>query len=155
MEQCRFCLLDDIAENLVQPCACTGSARSVHLHCLRRWQRQQVSASCEVCKAEWSLPLDPLERNNWLRSVSTNPNYRAQLPGALDVGLERELRHRMRPGTLILQTPTQAAETALMQQRPIPQLDELNSSADIVAILASVLQRRTSHWFQVPARERE
>lgn len=50
---CRFCLgsenEDAGAWRLVSPCGCTGSAKYVHVTCLRQWQRQievRVLRSC-------------------------------------------------------------------------------------------------------------
>lgn len=140
--QCRFCLMEDAITNLVQPCACTGSALRVHLHCLRRWQRRQSRSTCEVCQAEWSVPLDPLDRDCWLRSVKTNPHYRPRVPGAVTEELEARLRERMRPGQLIVQTRVQAERTEAMLERPEPE------GLSVLGILASVLQRRSSHWFK-------
>lgn len=144
MAQCRFCLAEESASELVEPCACIGSSRLVHLHCLRNWQRHQLRATCEVCRAPWKFPLDQVERNSWLRSLKTNPHYRSMQPGALSLASEQNLRERMRPGTLILQTPAQAAEVTPIL-RPI--LDP--SHTEVIAILASALQSRTSHWFKV------
>ncbi|KAL3932008.1 MAG: hypothetical protein SGPRY_000880 [Prymnesium sp.] len=143
MAQCRFCLAEESASELVEPCACIGSSRLVHLHCLRNWQRHQLRATCEVCRAPWKFPLDQVERNSWLRSLKTNPHYRSMQPGALSLASEQNLRERMRPGTLILQTPAQAAEVTPIL-RPI--LDP--SHTEVIAILASALQSRTSHWFK-------
>ncbi len=63
---CRICwvsLDDDTSEEeLVSPCACSGSMEYVHLDCLRRWQLQRWKqygggrgrqmSRCDVCKGE-------------------------------------------------------------------------------------------------------
>ena len=39
-EECRLCLEGEDGGPLVQPCACRGSAKLVHRHCLKRWRRE-------------------------------------------------------------------------------------------------------------------
>ncbi|KAL1525996.1 hypothetical protein AB1Y20_020820 [Prymnesium parvum] len=164
--RCRFCLDDDPAE-LVDACACTSP---VHLRCLRTWQRHQPRppppplasaaappppppppAACEVCRQPWRLPLDPLDRLSWLRSLRTSPSYRPASPSALSPSLEARLRAMMRPGVLIVQTPWQAARAAPRLHAPPPPplpplAPPLASHHSLAAILATVLQRRSSHW---------
>eukprot|EP00964_Phaeocystis_antarctica_P047600 scaffold27536_cov63-Phaeocystis_antarctica.AAC.1 len=39
-ERCRLCLEGIVDGPLVQPCACRGSAKLAHKHCLERWRRE-------------------------------------------------------------------------------------------------------------------
>jgi hypothetical protein len=50
--QCRFCLEDDVVQNLISPCVCTGSAKYVHNTCLINWYNHQPTKglNCSVCK---------------------------------------------------------------------------------------------------------
>eukprot|EP00048_Salpingoeca_helianthica_P000409 m.41360 g.41360 ORF g.41360 m.41360 type:complete len:430 (-) comp10487_c0_seq1:30-1319(-) len=66
---CRFCL--DTGVNLVNPCACSGSQKYVHLTCLRRWQHtvraDEVRARvCNVCQEPFSFAP---ARESWLRKT--------------------------------------------------------------------------------------
>ena len=36
---CRLCWGDEDDGPLVQPCACRGSAKYIHKHCLEKWRR--------------------------------------------------------------------------------------------------------------------
>lgn len=52
---------------LISPCACTGSVRHIHLHCLRTWQatqsmqgRVRKARACELCKCRYVVPRDVL-----------------------------------------------------------------------------------------------
>ena len=36
---CRLCFGDGTDGLLVQPCACRGSAKWIHKHCLEQWRR--------------------------------------------------------------------------------------------------------------------
>ena len=39
-KRCRLCLEGEDDGPLVQPCACRGSAKLAHKHCLERWRRE-------------------------------------------------------------------------------------------------------------------
>eukprot|EP00658_Telonema_sp_P-2_P012227 TRINITY_DN14659_c0_g1_i3.p1 TRINITY_DN14659_c0_g1~~TRINITY_DN14659_c0_g1_i3.p1 ORF type:complete len:214 (-),score=36.23 TRINITY_DN14659_c0_g1_i3:363-1004(-) len=55
---CRFCHEDCNPEDLISPCACSGSLHSVHQACLLRWiARSTVPAQCEVCRSSWPTNL--------------------------------------------------------------------------------------------------
>jgi len=74
--QCRYCLDED--DGLIAPCECTGSAQLVHRGCLQRWQRRRSLEGrdhrrCEICKAEWLVQLDALDREGSASSVLTMP----------------------------------------------------------------------------------
>ena len=51
---CRLCLGDDNDGPLVQPCACRGSAKLAHSHCVERWRRtspnEEAAYRCGQCK---------------------------------------------------------------------------------------------------------
>ena len=50
---CRICLGNDQANNLISPCACTGSQKYVHEECLKTWllnKKEEDLGNCEVCK---------------------------------------------------------------------------------------------------------
>ena len=53
-ERCRLCLGGEEDGPLVQLCACRGSARLVHRHCLEKWRRTSVKEDaayrCGECK---------------------------------------------------------------------------------------------------------
>lgn len=50
--QCRFCLEDDLQQNLIAPCVCTGSGRYVHSKCVYQWYTHNPSKglTCQVCQ---------------------------------------------------------------------------------------------------------
>ena len=52
-ERCRLCLEGENDGPLVQPCACRGSAKLIHKHCLERWRRtspkQDAAYRCGQC----------------------------------------------------------------------------------------------------------
>ena len=52
--QCRFCLEDDLLQNLISPCDCAGSGRYIHAKCAYNWYKHNPSKglSCQVCKAQ-------------------------------------------------------------------------------------------------------
>ena len=68
---CRFCLVGDddvdvsgaplVCDQLVAPCACSGTQKWVHVGCLRRWQHVSVRdggarrSTCEVCKSKYRV----------------------------------------------------------------------------------------------------
>ena len=52
--RCRLCLGDEDDGPLVQPCACRGSAKLAHKHCVERWRRtspnEDAAYRCGQCK---------------------------------------------------------------------------------------------------------
>ena len=68
---CRFCLVGDddvdvsgaplVCDQLVAPCACSGTQKWVHVGCLRRWQHISVRdggarrSTCAVCKSKYRV----------------------------------------------------------------------------------------------------
>ena len=56
--RCRLCLGEDEDDGpLVQPCACRGSAKLVHEHCLEQWRRtsdkEDAAYRCGQCMDEY------------------------------------------------------------------------------------------------------
>ena len=56
-ERCRVCLEGEHGGPLVQPCACRGSAKFIHKHCLEQWQRtspkEDAAYRCGQCMDEY------------------------------------------------------------------------------------------------------
>ena len=54
---CRLCWGDEADGRLVQPCACRGSAKWIHEHCLEQWRRtspkQDAAYRCGQCMDEY------------------------------------------------------------------------------------------------------
>ena len=50
---CRLCWGDEDDGPLVQPCACRGSAKWIHKHCLEQWRRtsprEDAAYRCGQC----------------------------------------------------------------------------------------------------------
>jgi hypothetical protein len=62
--QCRFCLDYGQTPNnrLIEPCLCKGSARYVHMLCLRRWALvgpDNSATECGVCKSPFTVVVVP------------------------------------------------------------------------------------------------
>ena len=55
--RCRLCLGGEEDGPLLQLCACRGSAKLVHRHCLERWRRtsdkEDAAYRCGECKDEY------------------------------------------------------------------------------------------------------
>lgn len=57
-KQCKFCW--EVGNNVIAPCACTGTMKFVHPQCLTTWLFQQnENKVCEVCHSliHFTLPL--------------------------------------------------------------------------------------------------
>jgi len=58
---CRICRDETSQEELIQPCACTGTMAYVHRACLDQWRSQcllrdpTTAARCEVCHAQFAV----------------------------------------------------------------------------------------------------
>jgi len=50
--QCRFCLEDDVKDNLISPCKCNGSIKYIHRECLNDWIKinPEMFYQCPTCK---------------------------------------------------------------------------------------------------------
>ena len=91
------------------------------LPCTSHQRRQgRGTVTCEVCKAGWSILLEALDRECFVRSVRTNSRYAPVDDTALDEAAQEALSDLMRPGSLILQTPLRAAETSQTSRAAAP-----------------------------------
>ena len=56
-KRCRLCYGGEEDGPLVQPCACRGSAKLIHKHCLEKWRRTNpqwdAAFRCGECKDEY------------------------------------------------------------------------------------------------------
>ena len=57
---CRICLESETPDNeLIHPCKCTGTVRSIHEECLKAWLASQAEemdkAECELCKTPFTM----------------------------------------------------------------------------------------------------
>ena len=59
MSACRICYEE--GEDLLSPCACTGSIQYAHKRCLRKWLLVAGRSHCELCKTPYRLALPTLE----------------------------------------------------------------------------------------------
>ena len=54
---CRVCWGDEDDGPLVRPCACRGSIKFIHEHCLEKWRRtsprEDAAYRCGQCKDEY------------------------------------------------------------------------------------------------------
>ena len=57
VKECRFCFGDGSDGLLVQPCACCGTAKWIHKHCLEKWRRmgprEDAAHRCGQCLDEY------------------------------------------------------------------------------------------------------
>lgn len=62
MSICKICLEEDIKENLISPCLCSGNIKYVHKICIDNWRNQNLNNnsyySCEICKEIFILQLN-------------------------------------------------------------------------------------------------
>ena len=81
--RCRLCWGDEDDSPLVQPCACRGSAKFIHKHCLEKWRRtsprEDTAYRCGQCRDHYrgALSLELLgarlqaERTDGEATIST------------------------------------------------------------------------------------
>jgi hypothetical protein len=73
--QCRFCLEDDVVQNLIAPCVCTGTSKYIHNACLINWYNHQPTKGliCSVCKVEFARKFnirdEPLPTHEMLEMI--------------------------------------------------------------------------------------
>lgn len=69
--ECRYCLFQDSASNLISPCLCQGSLKYVHKTCLIAWiklkENLDLKFQCEICKNYIKLRL--IYKNSILKAV--------------------------------------------------------------------------------------
>lgn len=143
--RCRYCFEEERENDpLISPCACRGNQLYTHRQCLIKWQRRQGRSvsTCEVCATPWTITLDALDRECWVRSVRTNPRYPAIDAIALDEAAQASCLARMRPGALILQTPARAEQTM-----NLPRTMPCNAASNTLALFTHMLtMQRAKHW---------
>ena len=82
--RCRLCLEGEADGALVQLCACRGSAKLVHRHCLEKWRRtspkEDAAYRCGECKDKYrdALSLELLSARlqaERVRHVTVRPGH--------------------------------------------------------------------------------
>lgn len=60
-KECRICLSDDLIENMISPCLCTGTNKYVHHECLKKFMvlsdNPLFKKECYICKYEYNYEL--------------------------------------------------------------------------------------------------
>ena len=146
--RCRYCFEgegDSPELELISPCQCRGHLLYTHRACLTRWQRRQErgTATCEVCKTAWTVRLDVLDRELFLRSVKTNPRYPPTDAEMCDEALQAALTASMTPGSLILQTPARAA---IARDLPSQLPGGLSAQSQLALFTHMLSLHRMRHW---------
>jgi hypothetical protein len=77
--ECRICL-EDTPPFLTNVCGCRGSQQAIHRACLMAWIRQKPSATCDVCKVSFNLPVF---RKPFWHSILFSETFSAQIRLAL------------------------------------------------------------------------
>lgn len=58
-EQCRICLDDDHADNMIYPCLCSGTSKYVHDTCLKQWiimsDNPEFKKKCPSCHHAYTI----------------------------------------------------------------------------------------------------
>lgn len=54
---CRYCLQEDVVNNLKYPCRCSGTIKYVHHDCLSKWIKRRNIYKCEICKTKYIIEL--------------------------------------------------------------------------------------------------
>ena len=114
---CRFCFEAD--GELIEPCGCQGTARFVHLACLRRWQHAVVlSAPNNPHAADADAERRHLRCGVCLRDFNIAPPSRLELVSAL-VGPD-VASALARPGSLIVASRRMSERAAASARLPFP-----------------------------------
>ena len=75
-DRCRLCLEGEDDGPLVQPCACRGSAKWAHEHCLEHWRRtsprEDAAYRCGQCMDEYRDALSLELLSTRLQAERTN-----------------------------------------------------------------------------------
>lgn len=149
--RCRYCFEveeKDSEDKLVSPCACRGNQGFTHQSCLIKWQRRQGrgKATCEVCKTPWTIQLDALDRECFVKAVRTNPRYPPVDESALNEDAQAALDPLMSPGNLILQTPPRAEQALNMQMQGAQYANPASPSSTLSLFTFMLLRHRQKHW---------
>lgn len=64
---CRICHEDGTAEELIDPCECTGTLGLIHASCLEKWLSASNTDHCEICKYGFVVEKrsKPLSQSFW------------------------------------------------------------------------------------------
>ena len=74
--QCRYCLSTDNTDDLVSPCACSGSIQYIHKQCLIQWWTKkqdqiivpgwisQFNPVCELCGMKYNIKYEKGDLSN-------------------------------------------------------------------------------------------
>jgi len=65
---CRICLENDLEDNFISPCSCSGTSKYVHKECLNKWRYSFEYSpfsnndikrynECDVCKSQYTYPI--------------------------------------------------------------------------------------------------
>ena len=101
-EVCRICLENDVPNNLIEACHCTGSRRWVHQQCIDRW-RSQFSRwhvqrhRCQICRRDYRYPVQGFHRGRpteWSDEDSSSENTDAEAANVL--ARQRRIEQRRR-----------------------------------------------------------
>lgn len=86
--QCRICLENDKIDDLISPCLCRGSHKSVHQNCLKMWllrseKNEKELTYCEVCKGQFSMSFV----YSYEFSMCSNGTFRFWVPIGVFLGM--------------------------------------------------------------------
>ena len=91
---CRLCWADEDDGPLVQPCACRGSAKWIHKHCLEQWRRtsprEDAAYRCGQCMDEYRDALSVELLTARLQAKRTNGQDTRYALGTLAVELHTQ-----------------------------------------------------------------
>jgi E3 ubiquitin-protein ligase DOA10 len=74
---CRICFEEDIRDNLISPCLCSGHIKYVHRACLDNWRNipstnNKNFNSCEICNQKFILEI----KKNLVNDLNLNLKYK-------------------------------------------------------------------------------
>jgi hypothetical protein len=72
---CRICHENDIIDNLIYPCKCTGNIKYVHYKCLNRWCNTSNRTECEICNYTFKKNGNIIQFYGFLNRIRENFNY--------------------------------------------------------------------------------
>ena len=72
---CRICLDDDILDNLIYPCKCSGYMKYVHPNCLNIWHNTTCNKSyiCNICNFSYNIINKPIILNKLSTLFKSSP----------------------------------------------------------------------------------
>jgi len=82
-KECRICFIDENMEptkSFINPCACSGTSKWVHLECLNRWRNEGSNPSsdskCSECLTEYNIIQHNLDPEILIYKISYIKNLR-------------------------------------------------------------------------------